>query len=194
MKKIGDLTKDELGHLFPVKMVPYNKSWPVFFEKEKETLLHILTKDIALRIEHFGSTAVAGLTSKPTIDILVEIPVLNNPLKENIITIMKSIAYDFIWRTDINPPYMMFAKGYSLSGIKEQTFHVHMGQHDHSLWDRLYFRDYLREHPEILKQYAKLKTELALKFEYDRDGYTDAKTEFITSHTLIAKTLTNIKI
>jgi GrpB-like predicted nucleotidyltransferase (UPF0157 family) len=48
------------------------------------------------------------------------------------------------------------------------------------MWQcRLPFRDYLRAHPGEARRYEALKYELAERFPTDRDGYTDAKTEFI---------------
>lgn len=46
-------------------------------------------------------------------------------------------------------------------------------------WDEVYFRDYLIAHPETTAEYAALKSKLKDSFEHDRDGYTDAKGEFI---------------
>jgi len=190
-RKISNLTPEELGRLFPIEVLPYNCDWIIHFEKEKNNLTEILGDSVALRIEHFGSTSVPGIASKPTIDILVEIPPLTDELKEWIINKMQDTGYDFIWRSDHKIPYMMFVKGYHITGIKEQTFHIHMGEHNHSLWDRLYFRDYLRQNTETLKEYEKLKLELAEKYRYDREGFTNAKTDFITSITILAKTLAN---
>ncbi len=182
-KRIEELTREELGKLFPVEIAPYNPGWPILFEEEKELLIKTLGNQVALRTEHFGSTAVPGLSAKPTIDILMEIPPLTKQLKGRIIENMDSIDYNFIWRTDDPVPYMMFVKGYTLEGIKGQAFHIHMGPRDHSLWDRLIFRDFLRQDPEISKQYERLKYELAKKYRYDRDGYTSAKTGFISEIT-----------
>ena len=53
-----------------------------------------------------------------------------------------------------------------------------MGPKDNdNLWDRLYFRDYLIEYPDIADEYAALKKELEQTFKYDRDGYTSAEAE-----------------
>ena len=192
-QKIDDLSREELGKLFPIEVVPYNEMWPTFFEDEKKILIESLGTQIVLRIEHFGSTSIPQLAAKPTIDILIEIPILTDELKVSIIAKMKIAGYDFIWRTDIEPPYMMFAKGYNLTGLKEQTFHIHMGQDGHPLWDRIYFRDYLRQNPEIAKQYEKLKFELAKKLKYNREDYTNAKTDFIIKITKEAKDELNVK-
>ena len=185
--KIEELSVEELGQLFPIEIVPYNTEWPISFQKEEELLKETLSDQIAVRIEHFGSTAVPGLAAKPTIDILIEIPILTDELKNTIIEKMNSIGYDFIWRADDPVPYAMFAKGYTLEGIKKQSFHIHMAEYNHTLWDRLYFRNYLRQDLETLKEYAKLKIELSRKYKTDREAYTEAKTDFINTITTKAK-------
>jgi GrpB-like predicted nucleotidyltransferase (UPF0157 family) len=183
---MDDLTKQELGKLFPIVIVPPNKFWPILFEKEKKVIIDTLGQHIAKKVEHFGSTAVPNLAAKPTIDILVEIPSTND-LKSFITEKMKKIDYQFIWRTDCGQPYLMFVKGYSPNGIIEQTYHIHMAPQSHPLWDRLYFRDYLKQHPEIAKNYEELKCQLADKHKFDREDYTNGKTEFITKVTELAK-------
>ncbi len=60
-----------------------------------------------------------------------------------------------------------------------RTHHVHIVEMDSLLWERILFRDYLRSHAEVVKQYAALKRRLAEKFRYDREAYTDEKGEFI---------------
>ena len=180
------MTKEEIGLLFPIEVVPPDEKWFEIFEKEKSLIMDTLGKQIALRIEHFGSTAVPNLAAKPTIDILIEIH-STEEFKVIMIEKMKTIKYDFIWRTDTPPPYMMFAKGYHSDGTKEQTYHIHVAPKDHPLWDRLFFRDYLKQNPDTAKDYEQLKFELAIKHKYDREEYTNAKTEFVTRITELAK-------
>lgn len=43
----------------------------------------------------------------------------------------------------------------------------------------LAFRDYLRRHADVRDVYGALKVRLAERFRADRDGYTEAKTDFI---------------
>lgn len=179
MKPLNELSTEELGKLFPIEIVPYRDSWENDFEEERKALENKLGKDIAERIEHFGSTAVKGLSAKPIIDILMEIPVLNEVLKEEIISKMSGLGYQFIWRTDNEIPYMNFVKGYTPEGYKGKVFHVHMADEHHNLWERTYFRDYLRQHPEVAKEYDNLKAELAEKHRFNREDYTQAKTDFV---------------
>jgi GrpB-like predicted nucleotidyltransferase (UPF0157 family) len=41
------------------------------------------------------------------------------------------------------------------------------------------FRDALRAHAALARDYEALKRDLALRFRYDRNGYTEQKTQFI---------------
>jgi len=43
----------------------------------------------------------------------------------------------------------------------------------------LAFRDYLRSHPEAVKEYSRVKTEGAELYPYDIDKYIDHKSPFI---------------
>lgn len=183
---LHSLSPEELGKLFPIIVVEYNSEWPAIFEQEKKRLQNLLG-DLAIRIEHFGSTAVPGLAAKPTIDILIEIP-KGKTAEKQIITSMQEADYHYIPRTDSPPPYPMFVKGYTPEGFKGQAFHIHMAPGDHSgLWDRIYFRDYLINHSETAREYERLKQELAVKHKYNREDYTEAKAAFVKAMTTKAK-------
>jgi len=57
------------------------------------------------------------------------------------------------------------------------------------LWnDMLVCRDYLRAHPETVREYAQLKHDLASRFRDDREAYTEAKTGFVSTVVERAKT------
>ena len=80
-------------------------------------------------------------------------------------------------------PYLnySFNKGYTKYGFAEKVYHLHVRLRGD--WKELYFRDYLIEFPEVAKEYSKLKLKIFKEFEHNRDGYTNAKTDFITHHT-----------
>ncbi len=46
-------------------------------------------------------------------------------------------------------------------------------------WDRLLFRDYLIQHPDVAEEYQRLKMRLADEYPDDRVAYTRGKTDFI---------------
>ena len=81
----------------------------------------------------------------------------------------------------------LLTRAYTLQGFTERVFHLHLRYYgDH---DELYFRDYLKDHPAVAKDYEQLKLILWKKYEYNRDAYTEAKTDFIRRYTQKAKKL-----
>ena len=71
------------------------------------------------------------------------------------------------------------------SGYAERVFHLHLRVFGDN--DELYFRDWLNEHGDVARQYERLKLSLWREFEHDRDGYTDAKRQFVRHYTELAK-------
>ena len=55
-----------------VRVVPYDEAWPSAFEAIKAEIVGI-AGDLIVGVEHVGSTAVAGLSAKPCIDMDVVI-------------------------------------------------------------------------------------------------------------------------
>jgi GrpB-like predicted nucleotidyltransferase (UPF0157 family) len=166
-----------------ISIAPYNPGWPLSFEEEAEFLRLKLPSSLINRIEHFGSTAVPGLAAKPIIDILVEVTCLDET-REHIVPLLESEGYDYFWRTDTEPPYAWFIKRDSEG---RRTHHIHMVGANSKLWERLYFRDYLRAFPVEAKRYEELKQFLSEKYPNDRISYTKGKAEFIESVTERAK-------
>ena len=166
-----------------ISIAPYDPRWPSLFEKEAASLLSKLPKSIVIKIEHFGSTAVPGLAAKPVIDMLVEVSSLEET-REQVVSILEAEGYDYFWRTDVSPAYAWFIKR---DAGGKRTHHLHMVEADSKLWERLKFRDYLREFPEEARRYAELKHLLAEKHPNDRTAYTKGKTEYITRVTERAK-------
>jgi len=180
-EKVARVVKEE------VAVVPYNPAWPEMFRQERLHLLSCLPSDLVRRIEHFGSTAVPGLAAKPIIDILVEVTNLEET-RERIAPILEAQGYDYFWRPswgdDIPPYYAWFIKR-DQNG--NRTHHIHMVEAQFEHWERLLFRDYLIEHPDIAREYGNLKMNLSNKHHKDRIAYTQAKGEFITRVTKAAE-------
>jgi GrpB-like predicted nucleotidyltransferase (UPF0157 family) len=172
-----------------VAVVPYDPRWPETFRREKEQLLSCLPTDLVRCVEHFGSTAVPGLAAKPIVDILVEVTDLT-ATRERIVPVLEAQRYEYFWRPthgDDDPPfYAWFIKRDHQTGVR--THHIHMveaGFAEH--WERLLFRDYLIEHPQVAAEYQRLKLQLAAAHPYDRVAYTRAKSEFVVRVTQDAK-------
>jgi GrpB-like predicted nucleotidyltransferase (UPF0157 family) len=179
---LQSITREELGRLFPIEIAEPDDEWPALFQAEKTRLERILGP-LAIRIEHIGSTAVPGMPAKPTIDILIEIPE-GFQAAEKIFDSMRTADYLHMRE---QRDHLMFVRGYTPQGLAPHSYHVHMARREQDdWWDRVKFRDYLVNHPEVAKAYAALKYKLAAEFRHDRDGYTEAKTEFITRVTDLA--------
>lgn len=177
------MTNEELWALFPIILSEYRAEWAKFYEQEKDTIISALGTNNMYRINHIGSTSVPGLIAKPTIDILLEIPT-----DADIPSLTAAlISAGYICNTQPNnpAPHLMFMKGYTPQGFRGQAVHLHVRFPGD--WDELYFRDYLRSHPETAKSYGKLKQNLQLRYEHDRDAYTEAKTDFIHEATRLAR-------
>jgi GrpB-like predicted nucleotidyltransferase (UPF0157 family) len=174
-KSLDEMTDEERYKLFPVILSEYKPAWKRKYIKEKGVIEQAIGLHNITRINHIGSTAVPGLIAKPTIDILVEIK--GDTDDAELIANMQQAGYRYLPQPKNPPPHMMFVKGYTEEGFKGQAVHVHIRYQGD--WDELYFRDYLLTHPETAKEYGKLKMELKSKYEYNRDIYTDAKTDFI---------------
>ena len=170
-----------------VAIVPYNPTWTKMFEHERDHLLACFPNGLIQRIEHFGSTAIVGLAAKPIVDMLVEVGSLEET-KLSIVPVLEAQGYDYFWRPsfgDDTPPfYAWFIKRDSAG---QRTHHIHMVEKDFAHWDRLLFRDYLRAHTSIAKEYEDLKCKLAHDFPNDRVAYTHGKTEFVMQVTETAK-------
>ena len=172
-----------------IAIYPYDPRWPESFRQEAEHLRSCLPADLLGRIEHFGSTAVPGLAAKPIVDMLVEVTDLQ-ATRDRVAPVLESQGYDYFWRPthgDDGPPfYAWFIKRDPGSGAR--THHIHMVESQFAEhWDRLLFRDYLIEHPEVAKEYESLKSRLASAHPQDRVAYTRGKTEFIVRVTEQAK-------
>lgn len=178
-KQLEEMSREELGKLFPVTISPHNPLWANLYATEKNVIEKMIGPSNIVRIEHYGSTSIPGIQAKPTIDILLE--VYDYVDTEELIEKFAKIGYKYSSQKNNPPPHMMFMKGYS----EGQAYHVHVRYSGD--WDELYFRDYLILHPEVAKEYENLKLKLKEKYEYDREAYTWGKSEFIKEVTEKAK-------
>jgi GrpB-like predicted nucleotidyltransferase (UPF0157 family) len=158
-----------------VNLVPYDTEWPTQFDLERQRLLAKFPQLLA--IEHFGSTAIAGMPSKPIIDILagVESMAVADSLFEPILNFAYTTSRSF---NAMLPDRRWFMRA---SGGR-RTHHLHVVVLGSECWrQRIHFRDALRLNPDLARRYATLKLELAAKFKQDREAYTNAKSEFVAS-------------
>jgi GrpB-like predicted nucleotidyltransferase (UPF0157 family) len=180
-ERIERVLRDEIS------IVPYDPNWPRMFADERNHLLGRLPLEMIGRIEHFGSTAVPGMAAKPIVDMLVEVRSLEET-KSRIVPVLEAEGYDYFWRPthgDEGPPFYAWFIKRDANGVR--THHIHMVENDFAHWERLLFRDYLIEHPEVASEYAALKVRLARDCANDRVAYTNGKTDYVVRVTQVAK-------
>lgn len=149
----------------------YNPQWTEIFRQTAQPIRKALG-DLAVRIDHIGSTSIPSADAKPIIDI--QISALSFEPFERIRLPMEGLGY--VWRSDNGD----LSKRYFREAPGERRTHIHVRRA--GSWPEqfaLLFRDYLRVHPEAVRQYGVLKRQLADQFRDNRTAYTDAKTPFI---------------
>ncbi len=165
----------------PVSIVDYDDSWAAVF-KELNLILQKNLGEYAISIEHIGSTSVPGLAAKPILDIDVVIESMDD--FPAIVSILSKLGY--IYEGDLGiKGREAFARESAEVPRNEQTkhwldHHLYVCPKDsEQLAKHIAFRDFLRQSPKIVQQYADIKRELAERFSNKRTAYSNGKTEFI---------------
>lgn len=159
-----------------IEIVPYQQSWPREFV-EIGTVLRKGMGNLAVRIDHIGSTSVPGLAAKDIIDIQISVASLNEPVFQA----MSAIGYTRMEiYHDHHPPEAAcedkeWEKWLFRSPPLQRRTNTHvrvMGRANQRY--PLLFRDYLRTHPHTAQSYAELKRRLAQNLA-DPETYPDVK-------------------
>jgi GrpB-like predicted nucleotidyltransferase (UPF0157 family) len=154
-----------------IDIVEYDPAWPSEFARLRDRARATLG-DVAVAIEHVGSTAVPGLPAKDLIDMVVVVE--SDDDVSEAISRLEAIGYR--------------ARG-NLGVEGREAFRWPEGEKRHHLYvsprastelqAQVAFRDRLRSDPVVARDYVALKRELAARHRDDRLAYTDGKTAFI---------------
>ena len=154
-----------------ITIADYDPRWPEQCETLRSRIAAALG-DLAIAIEHIGSTAVPGLAAKPIIDI--DVLLRSGADLPLVISKLTLLGYDH--RGDLGVP-------------GREAFRTPPGNFPHHLYvcppdsqeyrRHIAFRDYLRTHPKDANAYATLKRSLADKFGDQREAYNQAKSQIV---------------
>lgn len=179
MKRLEEMTLQELWRLFPIRLVPPDERWTAWAAEEIEELKATVFAPQPVELHHIGSTAIHGIWAKPVIDLLAEADAAH-------FGVLKQRLLQAGWRCmNASERRISFNKGYTPTGYAERVFHLHLRTWGDN--DEIRFRDYLNTHAETARQYERLKLTLWKAYEHDRDGYTEAKSAFVRLYTDWAK-------
>ena len=156
---------------------PYDDAWPAMFDAEAARLRSTLG-DLALCIEHVGSTSVPGLPAKPVIDIQVSVASLEPSASYIEKLALLGYRHEPLGEFDLIYPFFVKPADWP------STHHVHLCVAGNEQEARhLAFRDYLRRAPVVASEYAVLKRALAAANHGEtlesRERYSLAKSDFI---------------
>jgi GrpB-like predicted nucleotidyltransferase (UPF0157 family) len=154
-----------------VVVVDYDPMWPEIFEQLRTHVWSVL-HDVALTIEHVGSTSVPGLAAKPIIDMSVIVASKREvPLA---IARLATLGYEHLGNRGIEDREAFRHP----EGLPAHHLYV-CPQGSLAVQNHLAVRDYLRTHPETAQVYGELKKRLAQEFPNDIESYVDGKTNLM---------------
>lgn len=162
-----------------ITISPYKREWIQEFQNIG-TMLRKILGDLAIRIDHIGSTSVPNLDAKDIIDIQVTIEALT-PELEKAINLAGFERITRITSDHIPPNSTTDPKEWEkwifkpVSASRKINLHVRIQNRANQRYPIL-FRDYLRALPMVAQAYGKVKHELAKYHPEDNmEAYYDIK-------------------
>jgi len=148
-----------------VTVLPYDSAWKAAFEAIRKEIEQA-AGDLIVDIEHVGSTSVEGMSAKPCIDLDVVIP--DHTVFDAVADRLKAIGY--FHEGDLG---IKGREAFRYSGKPHlMTHHLYVCPRDsRELHRHVTFRNFLKSHPEAVKQYSTVKETAARLFPDDIDRY-----------------------
>ena len=161
---------------------PYDAAWPGWFQQIK-TFLESGLVEVACTIEHVGSTSVPGMVAKPTIDLDIVTPQAAFPAVK---ARLETLGY--VHLGDLGLPGR---EAFDLVDAENRgrlpEHHLYVCEEGmYELRKHLAFRDFMRRHPEWCDRLNRLKQELCVNHNNDRQAYIDGKSEMVAEITSLA--------
>lgn len=131
-----------------IEVVAHDTDWFARFGVQKEQIQKVLC-DVALSIDHVGSTAVEGLAAKPIIDIDL---IIENPEDEiSYIPALETLGYELTIREPSWYQHRMLKLHYPMVNL--HVFGKDCPEHHR----HLLFKEWLQTHSDDLADYAAIK-------------------------------------
>ena len=156
-----------------VVVLPYDEHWARDFCEIKSEIQEALDQ-LALAIEHVGSTSVHGLSAKPIIDI--DVVIKDYSMLDAVISALERIDYHHEGNLGIAG-----RESFKYEGKTHlRKHHLYVCQRDsEELKRHIAFREYLRSHPEAVREYSRIKEEGAALYPFDIEKYIEHKSPFV---------------
>lgn len=154
----------------------YDPIWPKLFAAESDAIMSALG-DMAVRIEHVGSTSVVGIAAKPIIDIVLEVPDSTN--EAAYVPALEAVGYEFRFREPEWWQHRLFKR--TNPAVNLHVFTTSCPE----VARMLRFRDRLRSDVSDRQLYEQTKRTLADRDWKTVQDYADAKSEIV--ETILAR-------
>jgi GrpB-like predicted nucleotidyltransferase (UPF0157 family) len=157
-----------------VELRSYDATWRALALNESVKLTQAIGANL-IAIEHIGSTAIAGIHAKPTIDLL---PIVRSiQAADAKASAVEALRY--CWRGEFGLPGRRYCtRDHPETG--RRLFNVHIFETGAAAIDRLLaFRDYLRAHRQEALAYESEKKRAAALHAGDTLAYNDEKSPWI---------------
>ncbi len=159
---------------FAVELVPHSPLWPKMAEAETRRLRETLGGEL-VTVHHIGSTAIPGIMAKPVVDL---IPIVRSierlDAQEDRV---RALGYKWFGEYGLPGRRYCYLKD-AATGVR--LFQLHCYQEGSPEVPRhLAFRDYLRAHPALAKEYEAEKIRAASVVSDDVNAYNDQKNGWI---------------
>jgi GrpB-like predicted nucleotidyltransferase (UPF0157 family) len=160
---------------YEIVVLDYDPAWPAWFSRLCD-LVWPAVADLALRIDHVGSTSVPGLAAKPVIDM--DIVVAAEDRLHPVIDRLAGIGYHWLGDLDV-PGREAFSPPDDADLPRHHLYLVVENNKAHL--DHVLLRDLLRRDPNVREAYAALKRRNAELAEGDIERYVAAKASWVAA-------------
>jgi len=172
----GAFSVEALRRTMEIVVADYDPEWPAWFAAVCDQVWPAVA-ELAVRIDHVGSTSVPGLAAKPIIDM--DIVVASSDRIEPVIERLATIGYR--WRGDLGVVGREAFERRPDRSPELPPHHLYLVVEDNRAHlDHWLLRDLLRADPEAREQYAAIKRHSAATADNDLEAYGVTKSALIT--------------
>ena len=161
---------------------PYDPGWPLAFLKIK-AFLDPFMAGVATAIKHVGSTAVPGMTAKPVIDVII---VIASGTFEEIKRRLELKGYFHQGDLGIIGREAFDLADADTKAVLPLHYLYVCEEGAYELRKQLAFRDFLRERSDWRERLSRLKLNLCVKHDNNRQEYINGKAEMVAHITKLA--------
>ena len=169
---MADETKSRRADATPVTLAPHDPQWAEQAAMECDRI-RTAAGDTLVAVHHIGSTSIAGIVAKPTIDLLPVVDSLD--ALEARRGQIEQLGY--FWRGEFGIPGRRYCV---LERDGRRIFHVHFfAGGSENIARHLAFRDYLRAHRDEALAYEAIKRAAAEAHPHNSLAYNEHKSAWI---------------